>query len=81
MSKATVEKKAAHFSDNKRYEVQVEYSVVVLHVVPVTAVDEGAAKLRAVGIVKAGNTRAVGGRKGQDMWRYEVKTIRRRTAV
>lgn len=78
MSKATVEKKAAHFSDNKRYEVHVEYSVVVLHVVPVTAVDEESAGQRAIGIVKAGNTKRVGGRKGQDMWRYEVKTTRRR---
>jgi len=81
MSKATVEKKAAHFSDNKRYEVQVEYSVVVLHVVPVIATDEESARNRAVGIVKAGNTKRVGGRKGQDMWRYEVKTIKRRRAV
>ena len=78
MSKATVEKKAAHFSDNKRYEVEVEYSVVVLHVVPVIATDEESARQRAIGIVKAGNTKRVGGRKGMDMWKYKVKTTRRK---
>lgn len=64
---------------NKRYEVQVEYSVVVMHVVPVIATDEESAGQRAIGIIKAGNTRAVGGNKGQDMWRYEVKKTRRKS--
>ena len=32
MSKATVEKKAAHFSDNKRYEVEVEAAAAAVAV-------------------------------------------------
>jgi len=71
-------KAKGHFSDNKMYEVEVEYSVVVLHVVPVLEVDKSRAGLRAIQIIKAGNTRAVGGRKGQEMWKYKVKTTRRK---
>lgn len=62
---------------DKLFEVQVEYSVSVLHIVPVRARDATHAMSRGTAIVKAGNTKKVGGRQGQEMWKYQIKNLRR----
>lgn len=69
--------KASHIGKHV-YDVIVEVRTVVMHVVPVKAEDDEHARERAQGIVKAGNTKAVGGKIGEVL--HSIKAVKTRRA-
>lgn len=67
--------------DSKRgkhlFEVQVEVTTTVLHLLPVNAENFEHAGSRGVAIVKAGNTKAVGGAHGLELHGTKATKVRR----
>lgn len=70
--------KASVKRSQQSFKVMVEVSRTVMHMVPVMAEDKEHARHRAERIVKAGNTRAVGGKRGDELFSVQAVKIERR---